>query len=76
MMRSPQGGLSRGEDKLKVVMCPPWGSDPTSGHPGAQERHWGQVPNRRYGVSTWAHLMNGEGSCPPLCGTHTAVKQG
>ena len=34
MMRSPQGGLSARKDGRKVVMCPRWGSDPITGHPG------------------------------------------
>ena len=25
----------------------------------------------RYGVSTWTHLANDEGSCPPPCGADT-----
>ena len=85
MMRSPQGGLSAGTDSRKVVRCPHRGSDPASGHPGhpgAQKLPlgrgcWEGMPHRRYGVSTWTHLANGEGSCPPqvrtprVCGPDT-----
>ena len=31
MMRSPQGGLSAGMDRQKVIMCPRPESDPASG---------------------------------------------
>jgi hypothetical protein len=44
------------------------GSDPTSGHPGAQKPPLGGDPPLPVWVSTWMHLANGEGSCPPLCG--------
>ena len=37
MMCLPQGGLSAGKDRLKVVICPCWGSDPASGNPGVQK---------------------------------------
>ena len=67
MMRSPQGGLSAGKDRRKVVMCPCRGSDPDDGHPRAQ--NWGGVPRHRYGVSAGTHLA--EGSCPHLCGSDT-----
>ena len=48
-------------------MCPDQGSDPASGHPGAQKPPLGRGPHRRYGVSTWMHLASG----PPLCGPDT-----
>ena len=31
----------------------------------------GRTPHHQYGVSTWKHLANSEGSCPPLCGPDT-----
>ena len=37
MIRSPQGTLSAGKDRRKVVMCPRRGSHPASGYPGIQE---------------------------------------
>ena len=43
MMRSPQGAVSVGKDRLKVVMCPCQGSDPTIGHPGPQKLPLGKV---------------------------------
>ena len=44
MRRSPQGGLSAGTDRRKVVMCPRRGSDPASGHPRAQKPPLGRDP--------------------------------
>ena len=52
MMRSPQGGLSAGMDRRKVVTCPRGGSEPASGHPRAQTaaaRRGAPTPHRRYG---------------------------
>ena len=46
MMRSPQGGLSAGKGKLKVLMCLHRASDPASGHPRAQSRCWRVTPVR------------------------------
>ena len=71
MMRSPQGGLSAGNGRLKVVACPRRGSDPQVDIPGPKSRRLGGFPHRRYGVSAWTHLANGEGCCPPLCGPDT-----
>ena len=28
----------------------------------------GRFPHRRKGVSTWTHMANGHGHCPPVCG--------
>jgi hypothetical protein len=67
MMCLPQGGMRAVKGKLNVVMCPSWGSDLASGHPGPHSRRWGGVPHRWYGVSASTHLANGEGRCPPLC---------
>ena len=47
-------------------MCPRRGKDPASGQP--KRCRWGGVPHRQFGVTTWMHLANGEGCCPPLCG--------
>ena len=73
-MRSPQGGLSTGKDRLKVVMWLRWGSDPASGHPGAQKRPLGRGPLPPWGV----HLdAPGQQHCPPLCAPNMGtVKQG
>ena len=49
MMHSPQGGLSTGTGKLKVVMCPLRVSDPAAGHPGPNSRHWGGFPHGVHG---------------------------
>ena len=44
MMRLPQGGLSAGMERWKVVMCPCQGSEPASGHPRAQKPPLGRGP--------------------------------
>ena len=44
MMCSPQGGLSTRNNRLKAVMRPRQGSDPTSGHPWAHRLPLGRGP--------------------------------
>ena len=75
MMHSLQGRLSTRKGKLKVGMCPCWGSDP-SRVLGPNSGCWGRFPHCWCGVSTWTHLTNGEGHCPPLCGPNIEHEAG
>ena len=61
MMRLLQGGLRAAKGRLKVFMCPHWGSDPASEHSAGMG----------YGVCAWTHLANGKGCCRPLCEPNT-----
>ena len=44
MVRLPQGCLSAGKGRYKVVMYPHQGSEVASGHPSSQEPLLGRVP--------------------------------
>ena len=63
MMCSPQGGLSMGKGRFKVVMSSCQGSGPASGNTRAQQPQLGRV-------TPLPHLANGKGRCPRLCGLH------
>ena len=64
-----------GTDHWKVVVCPRRGSDPASGHPGAQKPPLGRGPPPLVWAlplgRAWPMMANGEGGCPPPCGSDT-----
>ena len=67
----PQEGLSAGMHRRRWLCAPVGEVTLQVDILGPKSRHWGGIPHRQYGVSTWTYLANSEGSRPPLCGPDT-----